>query len=133
MIEIKVTVNCPELAELAAAVRSRCAVPTTPAAPAPAAPVTAPVTHAPATPAPAPAPAAAPTAPTAPAVATAPTTAPSYTVDQLAKVGADLVQEGKMPQLLALLSQFGAQSVTQLPLEKYGPFALALRNLGGNI
>lgn len=130
MIEIKVTVTCPELAELAAAVRSRCAVPATPAVPAPAAPVTAPVTHAPATPAPGAAPV---TAPAAPVVATAPTTAPSYTVDQLAKVGADLVQEGKMPQLLALLSQFGAQSVTQLPPEKYGPFALALRNLGGNI
>ena len=145
MLEIKVTVNCPELAELADAVRGRCAAPgapaaltppsVAPAAPtapvAPAVPALTPTTSAPVTSA---APVAAPADPVAaPAPTAVPTAAPSYTSEQLAKVGADLVQAGKMPQLLALLSQFGAQSVTQLPPEKYGPFALALRNLGGNI
>ena len=134
MIEIKVTVNCPELAELANAVRGRCAVPTAPAATTTVLPLS---PAAPATPAPTPtAPVAAPVAPAAAPVAAptaAPTAAPSYTSEQLAKVGADLVQAGKMPQLLALLAQYGVQAVTQLTPEQYGPFALALRGLGGNI
>ena len=151
MLEIKVTVNCPELVELADAIRVRCAAPGVPAAPAaptaltppPAAPV---VPVVPVTPASAPvttpAPVSAPTmpvptdpvsAPAAPVATPAPTAAPSYTSEQLAKVGADLVQAGKMPQLLALLAQYGVQAVTQLPPEQYGPFALALRGLGGNI
>lgn len=151
MLEIKVTVNCPELAELADAIRGRCAASGAPAAPAaptaltppPAAPV---VPVVPVTPASAPvttpAPVSAPTmpvptdpvsAPAAPVATPAPTAAPSYTSEQLAKVGADLVQAGKMPQLLALLAQYGVQAVTQLPPEQYGPFALALRGLGGNI
>lgn len=154
MLEIKVTVNCPELAELADAIRGRCAAPGAPAAPAaptaltppPAAPVVPVVPVVPVTPASAPvttpAPVSAPTmpvptdpvsAPAAPVAAPAPTAAPSYTSEQLAKVGADLVQAGKMPQLLALLAQYGVQAVTQLPPEQYGPFALALRGLGGNI
>lgn len=148
MLEIKVTVNCPELAD---AIRGRCAAPGAPAAPAaPTAltpPPTAPVVPVvPVTPASAPvttpAPVSAPTmpvptdpvsAPAAPVATPAPTAAPSYTSEQLAKVGADLVQAGKMPQLLALLAQYGVQAVTQLPPEQYGPFALALRGLGGNI
>lgn len=139
MLEIKVTVNCPELAELADAVRGRCAAPGVSAAPAaptaltpppaapvvPVTPVSAPITT--------PAPAAPVSAPAAPVAAPVPTAAPSYTPEQLAKVGADLVQAGKMPQLLALLAQYGVQAVTQLPPEQYGPFALALRGLGGNI
>lgn len=151
MLEIKVTVNCPELAELADAIRGRCAAPGAPAAPAaPTAltpPPTAPVVPVvPVTPASAPvttpAHVSAPTmpvptdpvsAPAAPVATPAPTAAPSYTSEQLAKVGADLVQAGKMPQLLALLAQYGVQAVTQLPPEQYGPFALALRGLGGNI
>lgn len=154
MLEIKVTVNCPELAELADAIRGRCAAPGAPAAPAaptaltppPAAPVVPVVPAVPVTPASAPvttpAPVSAPTmpvptdpvsAPAAPVATPAPTAAPSYTSEQLAKVGADLVQAGKMPQLLALLAQYGVQAVTQLPPEQYGPFALALRGLGGNI
>ena len=154
MLEIKVTVNCPELAELADAIRGRCAAPGAPAAPAaptaltppPAAPVVPVVPVVPVTPASAPvttpAPVSAPTmpvptdpvsAPAAPVATPAPTAAPSYTSEQLAKVGADLVQAGKMPQLLAHLAQYGVQAVTQLPPEQYGPFALALRGLGGNI
>ena len=135
MLEIKVTVNCPELAELADAIRGRCAAPGAPAAPVvPVTPASAPVT----TPAPVsaptmPAPTDTVSAPAAPVATPAPTAAPSYTSEQLAKVGADLVQAGKMPQLLALLAQYGVQAVTQLPPEQYGPFALALRGLGGNI
>ena len=70
-------------------------------------------------------------APTAPAAA--PTAAPAYTTEQIAKAGADLVQAGKMPQLMALLQQYGVQAVTQLRPEQYGEFATALRGLGAQL
>ena len=83
-----------------------------------------------------PAPAAAPAAPPAPAPA-APavpvTTAPTYTLDQVAKAGASLVDAGKMEPLLALLSRYGVQAVTQLAPEHYGAFATELRALGAQI
>ena len=90
--------------------------PAPPAAPVP--PVAAPV----APPAPAPA------APTVPV-----TTAPTYTLDQIAKAGASLMDAGKMEPLLALLSRYGVQAVTQLAPEHYGAFATELRALGAQI
>lgn len=125
--------------------------------PAPVAPVAAPVTPAPvppvttppatvvptqptpapvATPTPAPAPVAsaqtvAPTNPAAPAVPV--TTAPTYTLDQIAKAGASLVDAGKMEQLLALLAKYGVQAVTQLQPDQYGVFATELRTLGAQL
>lgn len=81
-------------------------------------------------------PVAAPVAPPAPAPA-APavpvTTAPTYTLDQIAKAGASLVDAGKMEPLLALLSRYGVQAVTQLAPEHYGAFATELRALGAQI
>lgn len=89
------------------------------------------------TPAPAPiAPPAAPVAPPAPtpaAPAVPVTTAPAYTLDQIAKAGASLVDAGKMEPLLALLSRYGVQAVTQLAPEHYGAFATELRALGAQI
>lgn len=81
-------------------------------------------------------PVAAPVAPPAPAPAApaAPvTTAPTYTLDQIAKAGASLVDAGKMEPLLALLSRYGVQAVTQLAPEHYGAFATELRALGAQI
>lgn len=126
--------------------------------PVPVAPVSAPVTPAPvppvttppatvvptqpapapvATPTPAPAPApAAPAqtvAPTNPAPAVPVTTAPTYTLDQIAKAGASLVDAGKMEQLLALLAKYGVQAVTQLQPDQYGVFATELRTLGAQL
>lgn len=120
--------------------------PTTPA-PAVAAPVAAPVSPAPvtptATPTPAPAPAVAAPAPTAgpasvtpgntPAPAVPVTTAPAYTLDQISRAGASLVDAGKMQQLLELLGRYGVQAVTQLQPEQYGTFATELRALGAQI
>ena len=85
-----------------------------------------------------PAPAAAPAAPPAPAPAPAApavpvTTAPTYTLDQIAKAGASLVDAGKMEPLLALLSRYGVQAVTQRAPEHYGAFATELRALGAQI
>ena len=75
-----------------------------------------------------PAPAPAPAAPAVPV-----TTAPTYTLDQIAKAGASLVDAGKMEPLLALLSRYGVQAVTQLAPEHYGAFATELRALGAQI
>lgn len=79
----------------------------------------------------------APVAPVAPAqtapVAPVSTAAPSYTMNQLAKAGAELAQAGKMDPLQELLRQFGVQAITYLPKEQYGAFALALRGLGAQL
>lgn len=70
-------------------------------------------------------------APVAPAVPVA--GAPTYTLDQIAKAGASLVDAGKMEPLLALLGRYGVQAVTQLAPEHYGAFATELRALGAQI
>lgn len=167
MMEMKITVEAPDLAasilKLAEAIASGpdpsiltpdeprpvSSYPTTPA-PAVAAPVAAPVapvSPAPvtptATPTPAPGPAVAAPAPTAgpasvtpgntPAPAVPVTTAPAYTLDQISRAGASLVDAGKMQQLLELLGRYGVQAVTQLQPEQYGTFATELRALGAQI
>ena len=160
MMEMKITVEAPDLAasilKLAEAIASGpdpsiltpdeplpvASYPTAPApapAPAPAAPVSpAPVTPT-QTPTPAPAaPVAAPSpapAPTAGQTSAAPgnTPAPTYTLDQISRAGASLVDAGKMQQLLELLGRYGVQAVTQLQPEQYGAFATELRALGAQI
>lgn len=181
MMEMKITVEAPDLAasilKLAEAIASGpdpallipdeplpvSAYPATPvAAPAaapvaaPVAPVAAPVSPAPVNPTPGPAPTTAapvaapspsPTpvtnAPTAgptsaapgntPAPAVPVTGAPAYTLDQISRAGASLVDAGKMQQLLELLGRYGVQAVTQLKPEQYGAFATELRALGAQI
>lgn len=173
MMEMKITVEAPDLAasilKLAEAIASGpdpallipdeplpvSAYPATPAA-APVAPVVAPVSPAPVNPTPGPAPTTAapvaapspsPTpvtnAPTAgptsaapgntPAPAVPVTGAPAYTLDQISRAGASLVDAGKMQQLLELLGRYGVQAVTQLKPEQYGAFATELRALGAQI
>lgn len=155
MMEMKIKIDVPELVaaveKLAAAIDKTAlniTVPNegtlnfnmpagnAPVAPAPVqtAPTPAPVA-APAS-APAPAPAAPPVAPTPTAAAptsAVPVTAPTYTLDQIAKAGANLVDAGKMEQLLALLTKYGVQAVTQLTPDQYGAFATELRALGAQI
>lgn len=63
----------------------------------------------------------------------APTAAPTYSMDQIARAGAELAQAGKTPQLLGLLQQFNVQAVTQIPKAQYGAFATALRGLGAQL
>lgn len=109
--------------------------PVSPVSPAPVTPTT--------TPTPAPGPAVAAPAPTAgpasvtpgntPAPAVPVTTAPAYTLDQISRAGASLVDAGKMQQLLELLGRYGVQAVTQLQPEQYGTFATELRALGAQI
>lgn len=159
MMEMKIKIDVPELVaaveKLAAAIDKTALnitvpnegtlnfnMPTgnAPVAPAPVqtAPTPAPVAApAPApTPAPVPTPAAPPVTPMPTAAAPAPTvpvTAPTYTLDQIAKAGANLVDAGKMEQLLALLTKYGVQAVTQLTPDQYGAFATELRALGAQI
>lgn len=163
MMEMKIKIDVPELVaaveKLAAAIDKTAlniTVPNEgtlnfnmPAGNAPAAPVPVQTASAPtptpapvAAPAPAPAPAPTPT-PAAPPVTPMPTTAapapavpvtaPTYTLDQIAKAGANLVDAGKMEQLLALLTKYGVQAVTQLTPDQYGAFATELRALGAQI
>lgn len=131
-VEGQISLLTPALEQLI----SHIAYPQSPAQPqaAPAA-TPAPVSSSPAAPVmPAPtAPATSPAMPAPTAPAAAPTAAPAYTTEQIAKAGADLVQAGKMPQLMALLQQYGVQAVTQLRPEQYGEFATALRGLGAQL
>lgn len=110
---------------------------------APAAPAVNPTMAAPAQPAPttgtvAPTPAPAPVqanakmataAPTAPA---APTER-SYTLEELSRAGAGLVDRGMMPQLCELLRKYGVQAVTMLDPSQYGALAADLKALGANL
>lgn len=155
MMEMKIKIEVPDLAaaidRLAAAVTKPAvaapestaqALPPVTTTPQPAAPVaTAPAAT---TPPPMPAPATGPApmmpqtpGPAAPAQTAAPampvTTAPAYTLDQISKAGAALVDAGKMDNLLALLAKYGIQAITQLQPAQYGVFATEMRALGAQI
>lgn len=64
-----------------------------------------------------------------------PTTAVTqdYTLEQLQVAAAGLSSMGKMPQVMGVLQQFGIQAMTELPKERYGEFAAALRGAGAQI
>lgn len=158
MIEIKVTVEIPGIAEainnLAQAIAEKKPVAveavaqeapavqvSAPVAPvaasvAPVAPVQPPVQTAPA-PAPV-APTAASVTPTAtvasaPAQQQAPTAAKRITLDDLSLAGAKLVDAGKMDALINALQNFGVAAITLLHEDQYASFADCLRSLGANI
>lgn len=71
--------------------------------------------------------------PAAPTAAPVATSVPTYTIDAIAKAGTALVDAGKMDALLALLSKYNIQAVTQLDPAQYGAFATELRGLGAQI
>ena len=81
--------------------------------------------------APAPAPAPAPAVIAAPAPAAPP--AKVYTFDDITAAGSQLLELGKMPQLMELLKGYGVQAVTQLKPEQYADVAKGLKELGANI
>lgn len=62
-----------------------------------------------------------------------PTTSHSYTAEDLQKAAITLVDKGMMAQLQGLLQQFGVTSLPDLPKERYGDFATALRGMGAQI
>lgn len=70
--------------------------------------------------------------PTMPPVSAPVAAAPSYTLDQVGKAGADLIaaHPDKMQALMTLLQQFGVPAVQALKPDQIGAFATALRGLG---
>lgn len=155
MIEIKVTVDIPGIAEainnLAQAIAEKKPVAVEAvkqeapivqasapvAAPvAPVAPVHPPVQTA-SDPAPV-APAAVSVTPTAttasaPAQQQAPAAAKRITLDDLSLAGAKLVDAGKMDALINALQNFGVAAITLLHEDQYASFADCLRSMGANI
>jgi hypothetical protein len=71
--------------------------------------------------------------PVAPPVAPVPLATPTYTLEQLARAGAQLVDMGKMPEAQAMLEKYNVATVTNLAVEHYGALASDLRALGAII
>jgi hypothetical protein len=64
----------------------------------------------------------------------APTATPAtYTLDVLGTAAAPLMAAGRQQELVGLLQSFGVQALTQLPPDRYGEFATALRGLGAKL
>lgn len=77
----------------------------------------------------------APVTPVEPAVQTTqvPVSEKTYTLEDIQRASATLVQGGKIAQLQALLQQFNAISLAHLSQDNFGAFALKLRELGADI
>lgn len=74
---------------------------------------------------------AAPEPPAAPVVPTAP--AKKYTLDELLAATAPLMDAGKIAELQALMQKFGVPSMMDIPEDRYGELATALRELGAEL
>lgn len=138
-INVQGEIRLPDIALLAQALMGR-PQPEAVTAPRPTAPTPAPQPAVNPTPAAVIPQTAAPTAPSAPAPSAAipmtpVTEAPKYSIDDIARAGAELAQQGpdKIAALTGLLQQFGLQAVTQLRTEQMGPFVLAMRGMGARI
>ena len=69
--------------------------------------------------------------PPAASVPTAP--AKKYTLDELLAATAPLMDAGKISELQALMQKFGVPSMMEIPEERYGELATALRELGAEL
>ena len=58
---------------------------------------------------------------------------PAYDAEMLGRAAAPLMAQGRQQELIGLLQSFGVQALTQLPPNRYGEFATALRGLGAQI
>lgn len=66
--------------------------------------------------------------------ATVPTAAPTYTLIELGNAAKGILDAGNVEKLKALLTdQFGVKALTELPSERYGEFATAIRAIGAKI
>lgn len=76
-----------------------------------------------------------PVTPVEPVAQTAqvPVSEKTYTLEDIQRASAALVQGGKIAQLQALLQQFNAISLAHLSQDNLGAFALKLRELGADI
>lgn len=75
------------------------------------------------------------TAQAAPTVSPVPTATatPTYTMEQLAVAATGLIDAGKMQDVQNTLASLGAQTLMDLPQEKYGEFASAIKAIGAVI
>ena len=75
------------------------------------------------------------TAQAAPTVSPVPTATatPSYSMEQLAVAATGLIDAGKMQDVQNTLASLGAQTLMDLPQEKYGEFASAIKAIGAVI
>lgn len=75
------------------------------------------------------------TAQTAPTVSPVPTATatPTYSMEQLAVAATGLIDAGKMQDVQNTLASLGAQTLMDLPQEKYGEFASAIKAIGAVI
>lgn len=63
-----------------------------------------------------------------------PQTAPqTYSVTDLGLAARPLMENGRQQELIALLAEFGVQSVAAIPENRRADFAARLRALGGQI
>jgi len=70
----------------------------------------------------------------APQTTAVPTETKSYTADELQKAAIALMDKGvSMDDIAALLSKYGVSSLPELTPDKFGAFALDLRQLGADI
>lgn len=56
-----------------------------------------------------------------------------YALEQLQVAAAGLMSAGKGQQVMGILQRFGIQAMTELPRERYGEFAMALREAGAQL
>lgn len=118
MMQLEITVHCPELETLAYALRGAKVLPDlTPAAPEPE-----PVTVEPDPPTMNPE----PPAPVAPP-------APAYDKETLVRAAAELMDQGRQQDLLQLLARFNVPSMMALDPSQFAEFGAALKEIGGKL
>lgn len=61
------------------------------------------------------------------------TSAPTYTLDDLCLAAGPLMDAGRQQELMDLVARFGIVSLPELPPERFGEFATALRAMGAQI
>lgn len=61
------------------------------------------------------------------------TATPTYTMEQLAVAATGLIDAGKMQDVQNTLAALGAQTLMDLPQEKYGEFVSAIKAIGAVI
>lgn len=58
---------------------------------------------------------------------------PTYTMEQLAVAATGLIDAGKMQDVQSIFANLGVQTLMELPQEKYGEFASAIKAIGAVI
>lgn len=57
----------------------------------------------------------------------------TYTLDELSIASADLIDSGKMQQIMAIIQKYGVPAINLLKPEQYESYAADIRAIGGKI